>query len=71
MAGGGITRAACLLAALLLSGTSDAGGGSAATGTLALVIRALGLAGNQVDAHALAREWWQQRHQTTSMMEAV
>ncbi len=39
----------------------DAYGAQAVTGTLALVVRALGLESNHDAAHGLAAEWWRQR----------
>jgi hypothetical protein len=34
----------------------------AVTGTLAMVLRALGLAATADAAHAMAADWWQERH---------
>jgi hypothetical protein len=40
-------------------------------GTLALVIRALGLETEEAGAHELAAEWWSERHQHAFEREAV
>ncbi|MES9812525.1 MAG: glycosyl transferase family protein [Candidatus Thiodiazotropha sp.] len=49
----------------------DRYGEFAVTGTLALVIRALGIETRPEDAHQLGVEWWQQRHQQGFAQEAV
>ncbi|MEW8212473.1 MAG: glycosyl transferase family protein [Candidatus Thiodiazotropha taylori] len=49
----------------------DLYGRMAVTGTLALVIRALGLADEPVEAHQIAESWWQNRHQTDPVLEAA
>ena len=41
----------------------DRYGELAVTGTLAMVLRALGLAETADSAHAMAAEWWRERHQ--------
>ncbi|MET0000960.1 MAG: hypothetical protein ABW125_16315, partial [Candidatus Thiodiazotropha lotti] len=43
----------------------------AVTGTLALVIRALGLVEEPVEAHRMAETWWQTRHQADAVFEAA
>jgi anthranilate phosphoribosyltransferase len=50
---------------------TDAYGVAAVTGTLALVIRALGLESKETPAHELAANWWQERHQHLPVKEAV
>ncbi|MEJ2591626.1 MAG: glycosyl transferase family protein [Candidatus Thiodiazotropha sp.] len=49
----------------------DPYGEMAVTGTLALVVRALGLAGDAQSAHAMAGLWWRERHQHGLVREAV
>lgn len=49
----------------------DAYGEAAVTGTLALVLRALGQAGTADAAHELAAVWWRERHQNHAVREAV
>jgi anthranilate phosphoribosyltransferase len=46
-------------------------GRMAVTGTLALVIRALRLTEEAADAHKMADSWWENRHQTDQVFEAV
>lgn len=43
--------------------TDDPYGEQAVIGTLALIVRALGLASESTAAHELAGNWWQERHQ--------
>jgi anthranilate phosphoribosyltransferase len=50
---------------------SDSYGELAVTATLALVARALGLADSADSAQELATTWWRERHQYTSVREAV
>jgi anthranilate phosphoribosyltransferase len=50
---------------------NDSYGELAVTGTLALVARALGLADSADSAQELATTWWRERHQHTSVREAV
>jgi anthranilate phosphoribosyltransferase len=49
----------------------DIYGKLAVTGTLALVIRALGLTKDRTEAHDLAESWWRDRHQNIIAQEAV
>lgn len=49
----------------------DRYGEMAVTGTLALVIRALGLEYSALDAHRMAWEWWRQRHENSLLEVAV
>jgi anthranilate phosphoribosyltransferase len=49
----------------------DSYGELAVTGTLALVIRALGLVTDQADAHEMAQGWWHDRHHKYMAQEAV
>lgn len=49
----------------------DPYGEMAVTGTLALVVRALGLAKDPQSAHAMADLWWRERHQHGLEREAV
>jgi hypothetical protein len=49
----------------------DPYGEMAVTGTLALVLRALGLASEADKAHAMANVWWHERHQHKRVREAV
>lgn len=49
----------------------DRYGEMAVTGTLALVIRALGLECRAIDAHRRAQEWWRQRHDYSPLRVAV
>jgi anthranilate phosphoribosyltransferase len=50
---------------------TDPYGAMAVTGTLALVIRALGLEATEASAHELAANWWHERHTYSSVKEAV
>jgi anthranilate phosphoribosyltransferase len=49
----------------------DTYGEAAVTGTLAMVVRALGLEASEQSAHRLATLWWHQRHQYDNRREAV
>lgn len=49
----------------------DVYGEQAVTGTLALVLRALGLVTEPIEAHEMANIWWQERHRHTLVREAV
>jgi anthranilate phosphoribosyltransferase len=50
---------------------TDSYGVTAVTGTMALVIRALGLETAEVSAHELAATWWRERHQHAPKREAI
>ena len=49
----------------------DAYGELAVIGTLALVLRALDLEASSDSAHEQAARWWRERHQHSSVREAV
>ncbi len=49
----------------------DGYGEQAVTGTLALVLHALGLAQGEQAAHEMASLWWRERHQSAERREAV
>jgi anthranilate phosphoribosyltransferase len=49
----------------------DAYGSSAVIGTLAMVIKALGLESSEQAAHRLADRWWHERHEYDKTREAV
>jgi anthranilate phosphoribosyltransferase len=50
---------------------TDAYGVTAVMGTLALVIRALGLESTETPAHELAANWWQERHLHVGKREVI
>lgn len=49
----------------------DAYGETAVIGTLAMLIRSMGLVANSTEAHDLATGWWQDRLRPAPLMEAV
>jgi hypothetical protein len=51
--------------------SEDNYGEQAVTGTLALVLRALGVAQDEPTAYELATVWWRERHQTKLEREAI
>lgn len=51
--------------------TEDSYGEEAVTGTLALVLHALGLALGEENAYEMAHQWWVERHENTLEREAV
>ncbi|MEJ2621077.1 MAG: glycosyl transferase family protein [Candidatus Thiodiazotropha sp.] len=51
--------------------TEDRYGELAVIGTLALIIRALGIASGPNEAHEMAETWWKTRHQNASTLEAA